>query len=339
MPSTPTRFASQRSLATLAFYALLAGWLASSALGVYELLGGRREAGLVWLLAGLAGAMLGTLLYCHVLLLHRVANHAYREYDALLDLIDVARKQCELARTSAENSSLSDWAKRIVYREKDVEFLRDSIHGAIIRQDWPAAEHLIRVLGEELGHAAEAERLRADLTRAQAATTEEKIAAALERFEQLCAAQKWEQALHEAQRLAGLFPDQPRIGALAREVESRRRRYKNQLLTDYDQAVRMHDMDRAHRLLIELDRYLDPNEAAALKESARGVFKARLLQIGVQFSLAVSDRRYQAAIEIGDRLVREFPNSRYAREITAMMPILRKRAAEEAARHEPLQPA
>lgn len=339
MPSMPTRFASLRLLATVGFYVLLAGWLISSAIGVYELIGGRREAGLIWVLAGLAGAMLGSLLYCHVLLLHRAANQAYREHDALLDLIDIARKQCEFARTSAENSSLSEWAKRIVYREKDVEFLRDSIHGALIRQDWSAAEELIRVLSEELGHVTESERLRADLARARSATTEEKITAALERFERLCAAQKWEQALTEAQRLAGLFPDQPRIAALAREVETRRRRYKNQLLTDYDQAVRMHDVDRAHRLLLELDRYLDPNEAAALKESARGVFKARLLQIGVQFSLAVSDRRYQAAIEIGERLIREFPNSRYAREITAMMPVLRRRAAEEATRHEPLQPA
>ncbi len=339
MPSVPTRFATLRSLASAAFYVLLAGWLASSAIGVYELVGGRREAGLIWVLAGLGGAMLGTLMYCHVLLLHRLANHAYREHDALLDLLDVARRQCEFARASAENSSLSEWAKRIVYREKDVEFLRDSIHGAIIRQDWPAAEQLIRVLSDELGHAPEAERLRADLARARAATIEEKIAAALERFELLCAARKWEQALGEARRLAGLFPDQPRIAALAHEVEARRRRYKNQLLTDYDQAVRMHDVDRAHRLLLELDHYLEPNEAAALKESARGIFKARLLQIGVQFSLAVSDRRYRAAIEIGERLVREFPNSRYAREITAMMPVLRKRAAEEAARHGPLQPA
>ncbi|GAG49454.1 unnamed protein product, partial [marine sediment metagenome] len=45
---------------------------------------------------------------------------------------------------------------------------------------------------------------------------------------------------------------------------------------------------------------------------------------------AVTDKQYRSAIEVGEELVREFPNSRYAREIVSMMPALRQHLLKEA---------
>lgn len=304
--------------------------LAGVGTGVW--LAGQGEMRMGLLLAGgsaLAGS-LGGLLYILTSLTCKLAGTIYRGYDAELDLLDHARRHSEHLRTISENSSLSDWAKQVAYREKDFEFLHDTIHGAIVRQDWQSAEHLITALERDLGYHDAAERLRAEVAKARSATLDEQLQAMQTRVERLCAARKWTQAAAEAERLARLLPGQDRIAQLGAQIETRRRMYKNELLRDYDQSIRSHDVDRAHQLLLELDLYLSPNEAAALKESARGVFKAKLLRLGVQFSLAVSDHQWKSAIEVGERVVREFPNSRYATEIRAMIPLLRQRAAEPA---------
>lgn len=335
MPYASTRYAGIRRVASAGFALLALGGLAAAGYGGYLLYALRSLDPIWWLAGGLSAVLLSTLLYAQFLLLHKLANQDFRNYEALLDMVDLLRRQGDYARSVAENSALSDWSKRIVYREKDYEFLRDTIQGCIVRQDWESAEHLIETLEEELGFKAEAERLRGDVAQARQATTEERVAAAINRFEALCGAQKWEQAEREVKRLQTLFPGQPRIARLGEEIAQRRERYKRYLLQEYDQAIRIHDVDGAHRLLFELDRYLSPNEAAALKESARGVFKAKLLQAGVQFSLAVSDRQWAKAIEIGAEVIHEFPNSRYAQEIQAMMPALQRRVREGGSLHAP----
>jgi len=294
--------------------------------GFYEL----KRADQIWGLPLMAGGMvslaLGILLYGNISLAHKVVNNTHRTYGTLLDLEELIRRQNDYARTIAENSSLSDWAKRVVYREKDYEFLRDSINSAIVRQDWEGVERCIRDLDEQFGMHEEAARLRVELERARRATTEERIAGALKRFESLCERQKWAQAQKEIERLKTLFPNEPRIAGLPQELEMRKQQYKRKLLKDYDEAVRVQNVDLAHRLLVELDHYLTPDEVAVLKESARGVFKARLFQLGVQFSVAIQDKAFSKAISIGERIIREFPNSRYAQEISGMMPALRQRA-------------
>jgi hypothetical protein len=329
MSGVPHRFGRIRTVATFALLLSLAGSAAILAYAAYA--AGRGDPGLaVGLTIGAVVAItIGVIGYCQLLLLIKFVSNQFRTYDALLDTTELLRRQAELARTVAENSSLSDWAKRTIYREKDFEFLRDTIHSALVRQDWEAAEHLIKDIEQEFGYREEARRMREELERARQATFEEKVAAALGRFEMLCASQKWQQAARESERLKSLFPDDPRINELSREIELRRQAHKRHLLQEYDRAVQAQEVDRAHRLLLELDAYLSPNEGAALKESARGVFKARLQQMGVQFSLAVTEREFRKAIEIGQRLTKEYPNSRYAHEIANMLPVLRQRAAQQ----------
>ncbi|MGD8453311.1 MAG: hypothetical protein PVJ57_15975 [Phycisphaerae bacterium] len=329
MPTIPPRFRALRNFARGATAVIVIGSLGAIGYGIFAWAVLNDPRGVGWLSGGLAVLALGLLLFTHFSLTHKAASNAYRSYDALLDIVEQMRRQSDMLRTIADNSSLSEWAKRIVYREKDYEYLRDTIEGASARQDWVSAERLIRELDEEFGMRDEAAKLRAELEQARRATAEEKVAAALERVDSLCESHKWEQALRESERLLSLFPGEPRIAALTREVDLRRQQCKRTLLKDYDQAVRNHDVNTAHRLLFELDHYLAPNEAAALKESARGVFRAKLQQMGVQFSLAVTDHQFRKAVAIGERLGREFPNSRYAQEIATMMPALRQRAEQD----------
>ncbi len=301
--------------------------LAALVWGLVQWRGGAEPAGpLTAAFAGLA-LLAGLLLYALLLMARKFVANSYRAYDALLEMAETLRRQNDFARVAAENSSLSEWARRIVFREKDYEFVRETIQGAIVKQDWDAAEHLIRDLSEEFGYRDTAVHLREQLDAARRATTEERVGSALERFDQLCAARKWELARRESARLQPLFPGEPRIEALPRELDLRRQEYKRSLLKTYDDAVRAHEMDRAHTLLFELDQYLTPAEAVSLKESARSVFRAKLEQLRAEFSIAVSQRQFASAVRVGERIMVEFPNSGYAHDIGRMMPVLRERAA------------
>lgn len=331
MSDAPSRHDELRRLATGALVAALLGAAAACIYGLYEWWGaGNRALGVGFVAGGVAGGLLGVLLYCQILLVLKFVNYAYRAYDALLEASELLRRQEEHTRTIAENATLSDWAKRVVYREKDYEFLRDTIQGAIVRQDWESARHLIQDMEREFGYRDEAASLLEKLEQARRATGEERIAAALARFDSHCKQQKWGQALAECERLKALFPGDTRIANLPREIERRRQEHKQELLRQYEQAVRNSDVDKAHRLLFALDRYLLPNEAESLKESARGVFRARLEQLKTQFTLAVSDRQFPTAIQAGEQLLREFPNSGYAQEISKLLPILRQRSNQPA---------
>jgi len=44
----------------------------------------------------------------------------------------------------------------------------------------------------------------------------------------------------------------------------------------------------------------------------------------VQFSLAVSQRQWANALEIGEQIIRDFPNSRMSEEIRAKLDVLRR---------------
>jgi len=95
-------------------------------------------------------------------------------------------------------------------------------------------------------------------------------------------------------------------------------------------SVQRNEVDRGIALLRQLDQYLTPNEAAALEESARGVFRAKLHNLGVQFSLAVTEHNWRDAIDAGKQIIDEFPNTRMAREVNERMHVLTKRAEGEA---------
>ena len=100
------------------------------------------------------------------------------------------------------------------------------------------------------------------------------------------------------------------------------------LLNLWDDAVKREATDRSLEILRELDIYLTPNEGLALQEAARDVFRNKLHNIGVQFSIAVSGRKWQKALDAGQQIIREFPNSRMAQEIRERLDALKERVRE-----------
>jgi len=227
------------------------------------------------------------------------------------------------AKNALGLASLSDKAKGLIYRERELEAMREAIHDDMIRQNYDSAETMIDQIEQEFGHPEEAQRLRQEVSESRKATLDEKIDAAIGRIQSLLDTHDWNRALRESHRIMRLFPDIEKVSSLPRRVARAQAKHKRQLLQEYGEAVRKNDIDRGVELLKELDLYLTPQEAAALQESARGVFKARLHQLGVQFAISVNEQQWAEAIAAGREIIREFPNSRFAQEVRQKMPLLR----------------
>ncbi len=237
----------------------------------------------------------------------------------LEDIAAANRKQADLA-------SLSDQSKSLLFRDREIEAFRDTIRDDIIRQDYKSAAAMVDAAESRFGYADEAKRLRAEIDAAQKSTLQEKGDAAIARIREIVQRHDWTRALREAQRVIEIFPDNSKVQSLPKEIETARTRHKRDLLTGYGDAVKKNEVDRGIALLRELDVYLTPKEAAALEESARGVFRAKLHNLGVQFEVRVTDGQWAEALAVGEEIIRDYPNTRMAQQVRDRIDSLRSRA-------------
>jgi hypothetical protein len=226
-----------------------------------------------------------------------------------------------------ETCSLSDETRSFVYRDREVEALREAIRGDLIRRDYDAALALIEQIEKRPGLARDAQKLREDVEQSRQATAEEQVDAAFRQVQEMVNRRDWTAAFREAKRMQAAFPESPKIQNLPRAIETARTRRKRSLLQEYGEAVRRNDVERGVQLLKELDLYLTPDEAAALQESARGVFRAKLHNLGVKFAICVTDENWAEAVATGEEIIREFPNTRMAREVQQKMESLRSKVS------------
>ncbi len=231
----------------------------------------------------------------------------------------------------SERLLLTDQAKRIVYRQKDRELLRNAIQEDIAAGDYDAALKLVDEMSDSFGYHEESEQFRDQILDAQKRKHEQLTIEAIERIEQTCAAYKWEEARRMIRRLERLYPDNTRVtslhGYLEQAVNDRKRDLERQFL----RAAEVDDVEKAMELLRELDRYLTPAEAEPYRETARGVIGKKRQNLGVRFKMAVHDREWVEAVTVGENLIREFPNSMMANEVRDMLDLLRERAAGQRA--------
>jgi hypothetical protein len=228
-----------------------------------------------------------------------------------------------------ENQFLSDAVKAVAFREKDRSVVQEAIQQDIRIGNWDSALHLIQVLEEKFSGKQEALQMRAELDEYRNATIQEKIDKGIKHIESLWMIHHYEDAQKEVELLMRIYPQDERVQALEGQTDRRQQGHKKELLARWDKAVKSNDVEQGVELLKLLDAYLTPTEAAALEESARGVFKARLHNMGVQFSLFVTEREWNKALKLGKEIVEEFPNSRMAQEVRDKLPVLEQRAGSQ----------
>lgn len=335
MPEQIGRFDWLRKLAPIALIAVLAVLGVSLAYSISRLIAITGPTGdwlrimpnVLAILAELAGVLVAVILFglaraavgdSHNLI--NIAGQIGRLETLLEDQAETARKLLDLA-------ALSDEAKSLLYRERELEAMREMMHGMLLRQDYQAAEELIASLEKKPALAQDAAVMRKELQTTRQAGVNEQIDMAVTRVEAIIARGDWARALREAHRMRVAFPKSEKVLALPKRIESAKMKHKRDLLQAYGEAVGKNDVDGSIELLKELDRYLSPQEAAALQDSARGIFKARLHNLGVQFAIRVTEGQWSEAVDVGENIISEFPNSRMAHEVRAKMDLLHQRAA------------
>jgi outer membrane protein assembly factor BamD (BamD/ComL family) len=83
------------------------------------------------------------------------------------------------------------------------------------------------------------------------------------------------------------------------------------------------------KLLRELDGYLTPDEARKFRNTATDVITKYRDTLGARFKMAVSDRRWEEAIEFGEVIAQQFPNTKMAEEVQTMLETIRVRVGED----------
>lgn len=233
-----------------------------------------------------------------------------------------------------EHTMLSDAAKRVLFREREVQLLRDAVEHEIQVGKYNVALTLCDEMAALFGHREEAEAFRARIIEAHHAQYEAATLQAIEQIDQLLASRRWLEAHRAMASVKRLYPDSPHLHDLDGRFQSARDEHKRELEAAFIAASEREDVEVAMDLLKELDRYLAAEEAARLREVAAGVIAKHRENLSTQFKLAVSDHRWAEAAEVGAVIMREFPNTKMADEVRSMIDVIRTRATQAAVSEE-----
>ncbi len=224
----------------------------------------------------------------------------------------------------SHSTRISEAAKAIAFREDDKRSLREAVFERLKQNDFDGAYGIVDEIENHSEYRLLAEELRKQVDNYRNATQDERIDQAIAQVQKLFDGCQWVKASLQIESLIRANPDSEKLKALRQQLVERKEERKRILLAAWDDAVTRQETDRSLEILRELDMYLTPNEALALQEAAKDVFRTKLHNLGVQFALAVSDKHWANALEIGQQIVRDFPNSRMSGEIREKLHVLRQ---------------
>jgi len=280
---------------------------------------------LVWLLGGFV------FLIAVLIMLSKILKilDALQDNSTKLEKITEALEKVRAGLTQINQSTrLSETAKAIAFRDADRQSLREAVLDKLQQQDFDTAYEIIDEIAHRAGYKELAEQLRAEADKYRDATDQERLNQTITHIKMLFEDSQWVKASTQIEKLIRAYPDSEKAKAMRQELLDKKEERKKILLNAWDDAVKRRATDRSLEILKELDQYLTPNEALALQEAARDVFKNKLHNLGVQFSLAVSGKQWAKAVEIGRQIIRDFPNSKMSEEIRERMNILKQKVQQ-----------
>ena len=282
---------------------------------------------ILWIAGGavFAAALLMTI-FAVLFLMYENIRSIKANTERLESAIEMLNKNRAVMAEIAGVQRLSEAAKAILLRESDRQALREAVLEKLYQQDFEATGAMIEEIAGRAEFGSLADELRVSADKYHNAGEQERINQIIAHIEKLFEDYQWLKASAEIDSLAKFYGDSERAKALRQELFDKKEQRKKELLQAWDEAVKRCQTDRSLEILRELDLYLTPNEGLALQESARDVFRTKLHNLGVEFSFAVADRRWDNVLQSGEQIIRDFPNSRMAQEIREKLDILRQRA-------------
>ena len=248
-----------------------------------------------------------------------------RDNSTKLEEVTGALEKIHAGLTQINHSTrVSETAKAIAFRDVDRQSLREAVLEKLQQQDFDAAQQIIDEIAKRPEYQELAEQLRAQVEQYHTATDQERINQAIAHIEKLFNNCHWARASAQIEGLIKTHPDNEQIKSMRQILLDKKQDRKKILLAAWDDAVRGRETDRSLDILKELDLYLTPNEGLALQEAARDVFRTKLHNLGVQFSIAVAEKQWISALNIGEHIIKDFPNSRMSEEIHGKLDVLKQ---------------
>jgi energy-coupling factor transporter transmembrane protein EcfT len=242
---------------------------------------------------------------------------------------DELEKIRESIRQVNQGTRLSEQAKAIAFRDADAQVLREVVFDKLQQKNFDSAYEIIDEISHRIGNIRLADELHIQANKYRDSNETERMHQSITHIEQLIDEHQWAKASTQIERLIKEYPGQEKALAMRERLTNKKEERKKILLNTWDDAVKRQLTDRSLEILRDLDQYLTPNEGLALQEAARDVFRTKLHNLGVQFSLAVSGKQWTKAFETGMEIIRDFPNSRMAEEIRERIDILKTHALQK----------
>jgi hypothetical protein len=239
------------------------------------------------------------------------------------------KKNVSILAEIAQSVRVSDDAKALAFGDAERQLLRQAVLDLVEQQDFATAFEMIDEIAQRPGRRDFAEQLRHEVNKRCETASLGQMKQGIAEIEQFLQSHDWARASIEIEKLIKAYPRSEEVRTLRQRLLDKTAQRKKILLEAWNDAVQYKATDRSLEILIELDQYLTPNEGLALQEAAKDVFKTKLHNLGVQFSIAVSDKNWAKAIDLGRKLMRDFPNSQMAKEIREKMDALRQNVEQE----------
>ncbi len=242
-----------------------------------------------------------------------------------LEEVTRAMEKIHAGLTQINHSTrVSETAKAIVFRDADRQSLREAVFEKLQQQDFDAAQQIIDEIAKRPEYQELVEQLRAQVEKYHTANDHERTNQIISHIEKLLDDCQWARASAQIEGLIKAYPDCEQAKPMRQILLDKKQERKKILLAAWDDAVRCRETDRSLEILKELDLYLSPNEGLALQEAARDAFRTKLHNLGVQFSIAVTEKQWPSALDIGKQIIKGFPNSRMSEEIHGKLDVLRQ---------------
>ena len=222
------------------------------------------------------------------------------------------------------STRVSETAKAIAFRDADRQSLREAVFDKLQQQEFSAAEEIINEIAKRPEYKELAEQLRAQTNRYHDATDQERLNQVISHINKLVDDCQWGRASAQIEGLIKANFENEQAKAMRQVLLDKKQERKRILLAAWDDAIQSQETDRSLEILKELDQYLTPNEGLALQEAARDVFRTKLHNLGVQFAISVTEKRWIDALEIGQNIIADFPNSKMSAEIRCKLDVLKQ---------------
>ena len=249
--------------------------------------------------------------------------------EKLDSIIEMTNRNRNMFAQIAHGVLLSDAAKTIAFRDNDRMQLAEAVLAKLYQHDFNATAEMIDAIAQRTEYADLARQLTQTAQKFKDATEEGKINQIISHITKLAEQYHWAQATAATDRLLKAFPESEKAQQMSQKLRELKDKRKAKLLAEWDEAVKKKDTDYSLEILKELDQYLTPTEALALQESASSVFRTKLHNLGVQFSVEITEKKWSKAVETGRQIISDLPNSRMAREIHSKMEILKENAGQK----------